>query len=666
MAFIPLIPDNTIFTPENSNFFMRTAMVSVSVLFLGYFFYSRKFRDEVSEKTGALIRNPIVISVLSFICIFIISSIFAVDKYVAFWGNIERMEGAVGFVYFFSFFVFSLLVFERKDWVWFFRLSLFTALVLLLKEFFQFFSGAVRPDSLLNNPSFLAAYLLFPMASSIIVFGDTENKFWRIFSVGIFFLAIWGIFLTQTRGTILGMVVGLVAIAVYCVFTGKNIYYKKLNLRKTAVILLIILAMFSGVFVLTRKSEVWQKVPGLARVARITEEDVTTKTRLLNINLSLNAVNPNQNGLKKLLLGWGPDNFRLAYGKYFNPKQFDYEKAWFDRAHNQALDLLVMAGVLGLLAYLAIYFFLFKVLFRNKEFSFRNIGLVFFGVAFFAHLLFLFNQITTSIPFFAVLAFSASLATSGGVVKTENNKKEIYTKIFFPLLVLFLVCVFFRNDLPAFAQMKEYGSLREKSYVQDLTIKIDSVFRPFTVAQNKIRRDFLSFTLDNYDPNNEAVVALAQEAIKESEDYAKRRPLDLQYLSFLGSTYTNQSKKLNDPELLQKGENYLREILDRAPSRSDVRYNLALNLFFQNRYEESLSDFEDIFNNDPGYISEEKDFLGVYGFFLKHFYEIRDKENLIKVANRLKKNNYAGSAVLDEIIGIINRTNTWPPINFRN
>src|ERR1035437_8392967 len=170
LAFIPLVVDNTIFTPANGNFFLRLVLVLASILFLIQFFSSQQFRNKITEKIKPVIKNPLVIAISSFIFISIISTIFAVDKYSAFWGNTERVEGLVGLIYFFSFFVSSLLIFEKKDWLWFFKLSLFVSSALLIKEFIEFFSGQGRPNSFIGNPAFLAGYLLFSRFSAIIVF----------------------------------------------------------------------------------------------------------------------------------------------------------------------------------------------------------------------------------------------------------------------------------------------------------------------------------------------------------------------------------------------------------------------------------------------------------------------------------------------------------------
>ena len=364
LAFIPLISDDTIFSPNNSNFFMRSFLILASLMFLIQFLSSKFFRNNIIEKLRNILGHPLTISILAFVSISIISTIFALDKYTAFWGNTERAEGLVGIIYFFSFFILSLLIFEKKDWLWFFKLSLFTSFILLGKEFIQFSSG-IGITSFVGNSAFLAGYLLFSIFCSIILFSESESKFFRYFSVVMAILSFLGIFIAANRGTIIGLIVGFFSILIYGIFKGKNISYRKFNFRKISVILLCCFFIFSAVFISTRNNGVWQNVPGLRRIAAIGTENDTTQTRLIVSKLSLQAVNPIQNGLRKFLIGWGPENFSIAYGQYYNPKQFDYEKRWFNRAHNEFLDRLVTIGILGLFSILSIYFFLLKFIFKR-------------------------------------------------------------------------------------------------------------------------------------------------------------------------------------------------------------------------------------------------------------------------------------------------------------
>ncbi len=609
LCLTPLIIDKSVFFPyvAGENFFVRCLLVLAGLLFLISFFVLKEWRKEVIERTKKLIRNPLILSILAFVFILIVSTIFAVDKYTAFWGNIERGEGLVGFVYLFSFFVFSLFLFEKKDWLTFFKLNMFVSLVVLGREFIQFFSGMSRPGSFLENPTFLAGYLLFIIFFSITIFyetiqleilrarkGNLSLTGWKYFSVLVFILSIFGIFITETRGTLAGLGLGFVAILIYFIFKKAG------NFRKISIIILSVLIVFSAVFLATRRSDVWQKIPGVNRVAQVGIGDSTTSTRLLLEKTSLQAVNPVKNNLSKFLVGFGPDNYILAYEKYFNAVQFNFETTWFDRAHNELLDRLVMNGILGLLVYLLIWFFFFKTVLKKKN-SPSLWGTLFLGMAFFVHLLFVFDLTITTILFFAIIGFIL-VETESSETKVVKKAEQIETSkgvmisnsIFFSVLVLFLIFVFLKNDLPEYFQMHQYFSFIKQGNPANFFNYENSLFEPFTAGQENIRDNLLVVTSQYHNTNNPEMLQLFNLATAEGEEYLAKKPQDVRFMIDLASAYGNKGKDINNLLYIGKCEQYFRTALSFSPDRPDLNYSLGLALLYEKKYGEAYIYFEKV------------------------------------------------------------------------
>jgi hypothetical protein len=167
----------------------------------------------------------------------------------------------------------------------------------------------------------------------------------------------------------------------------------------------LLLFVSGGAFVATRQSSLWQKIPGLNRLAVISLKDNTTVSRILTAKVALRSVDPREKNIDKLLLGWGPENFLIAWNKYYDPDIFQYDSASLDRAHNKVLDVLVMNGIFGMISYLAIWFFAFKrLLAKGGQIKYQS-ALLFFGVSYFVQNLFVFDSIVTYTPFFAFLSF---------------------------------------------------------------------------------------------------------------------------------------------------------------------------------------------------------------------------------------------------------------------
>lgn len=71
------------------------------------------------------------------------------------------------------------------------------------------------------------------------------------------------------------------------------------------------------------------------------------------------------------LLGWGPENFRIAFEHHFDNRLYESAnlgEVWFDRAHNIFLDALVSIGIIGFVAgVLAILAFIWIVIHATRR-----------------------------------------------------------------------------------------------------------------------------------------------------------------------------------------------------------------------------------------------------------------------------------------------------------
>jgi O-antigen ligase len=63
---------------------------------------------------------------------------------------------------------------------------------------------------------------------------------------------------------------------------------------------------------------------------------------------------------KKPIFGWGPENFDTAFGSVLTASDFDLKNVRVDRAHNIILDILANTGLVGLLIWITLFYWLFK------------------------------------------------------------------------------------------------------------------------------------------------------------------------------------------------------------------------------------------------------------------------------------------------------------------
>ena len=124
---------------------------------------------------------------------------------------------------------------------------------------------------------------------------------------------------------------------------------------------------------------------------------------------------------------------------------------WFDRAHNIFLDWAIAGGLLGLLAYLSLYFaLLISVWRRDKELSHLDRSIITgLTLAYFFHNLFVFDHLVSYIFFISLLAYVHSRTiTQSAEIKTIEDKKII--SIASPIVIIVLFAVLYVVNIKPF------------------------------------------------------------------------------------------------------------------------------------------------------------------------------------------------------------------------
>jgi len=156
-----------------------------------------------------------------------------------------------------------------------------------------------------------------------------------------------------------------------------------------------------------------RSVPPLYRIAQISIADTTSRTRLLGWEIAYRAF------LARPLLGWGPENFSIAFNQFYNPALLAYSQSetWFDRPHNILLEMAVNAGILGFIMYLGIFGAATTVAWKN--FNARESALVIGGLgAYLGQNLFIFDTPNSLLLFFLLLA----------LVESDTQRQETWDK----------------------------------------------------------------------------------------------------------------------------------------------------------------------------------------------------------------------------------------------
>ncbi len=656
VALTPLIYTNKTFYPFilAKTVFFR-GLVEIALFFALVYVIAKVFYKKplVFPNFKKYLKNPLIIFLSIFFISIILSTIFAVDKYAAFWGTLERGGGFWGEIHYYIFFVLALALFAKRDWRTFFKISSIVGLLMIFYGFLQYFGfvnwpfaleGQPRPGSFVGNSSFFGAYLFFVLAFSILLIFLEKTHFWRFFGFLVGFLSLIMIFLTATRGAIFGLGIGVLSLLIFFTFSKRqsgNQNSKKIRIISFGLLILFILS--AVIFVATRTSSFWQNIQGLNRLARpnlIDPNDGSVQARLMAWQSGFTAFR------ERPIFGWGIDNYFLIWNKYYNPANSFSGETWLDRAHNKLVDVLVMQGLFGAVVYLGFYFALLYVLFKKRPLGNASPFIAAILISYFIQNLFLFDEINSYLFFFAITAFvivmtvnvetegefSSDTKTENALVPSEisNIKKTIFYIFGFGICVLILFCFYFYNFIP-YRQGRDilFAQGGQKDFVKTQLIRS---FYPSNFVQPSIRGYITDFYYQNQPHIFESddfkmLQTTVLDSLNEVIDFGPRDPR-----FYIRKSQILDLMAIKDPALYLESEKAARNASELAPNRQEVRYPLALSLAKQDRFDEAIALARETIALSPNVARPH--------YYLALFLSSRDiKKNRVEILDELDKVN---------------------------
>lgn len=444
--FVPLIVAAPLFFPfiTGKNFAFR---IIVEVIFACWLLLA------IREPSFRPKRSLFLWGVGAFLIIVFLADLFGEGPFKAFWSNFERMEGYITLLHLGAYFLVAASVLNTEKW-WnrFFATSVGVSAFLGIYGVLQLAGkivinqGGARLDGTFGNAAYFAGYMLFHIFITIfLIFRHRVSLPFKWLYGGAIFLQVTILYYTATRGAGLGLVCGLLlALLLVAIFEKQN---RRLRLSVGAS--LIVLFLLVGGLYAARESTFVKGNSTLNRFASISLEKAGTRFMVWGMAWE---------GFKERpVLGWGQEGFNYVFNKYYNPKMWSQEQ-WFDRTHNIFFDWLIAAGLLGLISYLSLFFFLLWYLWKGKTedgtvpFSLMEksvlTGLLF---AYFVHNFFVFDNLISYILFFSLIAYLHARFGKAIPVLSESKewKSEQVQYISASILIVALVGgIYFLNVRP--------------------------------------------------------------------------------------------------------------------------------------------------------------------------------------------------------------------------
>lgn len=299
-------------------------------LWLVFVFKFPKFRPKKSLITWGL---------LAYLAALLLSLVVSVDRNLSFWGDSERMLGIFQVTHFFAFYFILITAFRSwHDWKMLFMFSVAVAAVESLLAL-----NSPQHYGTLGNTSYVSAYLIFNMFFAAILFVRAGRSRWRWSYILAIVLMLPAFILSKTSGAIIGFGAGILLFIFLCGLFQPSRKMKRLTLGIFSVLLIAL------IFVFSQMNAPWfQKNTALRN---LTFQKNTFQTRLVSWRGAAKDFSSHP------LLGVGYGNYSIIFDRQFDSKFYDYGRGetYFDRAHNNLIEIVSTTGLVGLVAYLSIF-----------------------------------------------------------------------------------------------------------------------------------------------------------------------------------------------------------------------------------------------------------------------------------------------------------------------
>ena len=547
----------------------------------------------------------VFISVTSFVVVASLAAIFGENPYRSFWSNYERMDGLINLLHLFAyFFIMTSVLVKEKIWAWYMHTTLGVATIISIISLLQFTGKAVisqsttRIDATFGNATYLAIYMLFHIFIALYFLARRDLKIWhRALYGGLIVLFGFILYHTATRGAILGLFGGLLLTFILSIFNTTG------RIRRWSIGVMVLILAIAGTFYLARDSEFVRRSPTLVRFSDISLRDSTTKTRFIIWEMSLRGA------AEHPILGWGPENYNIVFNKYYDPRLHSQE-TWFDRAHNVFLDWLVAGGILGLLFYLSIFFATFWTIWKRAS-SISPLQKSVLTGLFLGYLfqnLFVFDNLTSYVLFFIMVAFVQSLADKEINFLPIRRFREFGANlrdrlhVFQPIMVV-LVIIFFSfivytaNVKPIMANNLMLRSLYPRSISTEKLNTLKHIFDLETFGSMEAREQLIfSLTelrnIANLDQN--LMIQYLDLGLSQMLLQLKRTENDARHQLFMGSFLHAYGK--TDEALI-----YYQNALKLSPKKQLIYNSITRVYLDKGNFPEALKYSKESFELDKSY-----------------------------------------------------------------
>lgn len=293
------------------------------------------------QKTTTQPNKKLISSVIIFFIVMISASVLGIDWQKSLWGNYYREDGLLTYLHLVSLFIF-LSLYWKNSWkkAVLYVICLGSFLSSLWSTYLGFRLFVLKDATthnwqgtiggFFNQPNFLAGYLLVTLPFLIYFYEKSLLKKDKILWLGAISLQIIAIILTYSWAGVMGIFIILII---------NNLLFSQNKLKKYLSLIILVVILTGIIFTYFSYRE---------------KSFVAESRSRIYTKVFLGA-------LKRPFLGWGWANVDYAFQEVAWPIEFDHD-IYVDKAHSMILEVFATTGIVGLIIYLLMIFYLLKTI----------------------------------------------------------------------------------------------------------------------------------------------------------------------------------------------------------------------------------------------------------------------------------------------------------------
>lgn len=635
IPFLTLYVENDFFFPfiTGKNFGFRILVEIAFASWVVLALYDKTYRPKFSWVLAAF---------GALIVIMFFANLFGEYAPKSFWSNFERMDGYVTLVHVFLFFITAGSALKTKvHWKWFLHTSLLAAFLVGLYGLGQYsgvIEGRSRIDSRLGNAAYMAIYMLFHIFIALWFLVESKTNTHR--AVYGLLVVMFGFLLvgTATRGTAVGLIVGLAVMATYIGLFGAH--FKQF--RRVSIGLVFFLVLGVGGLFAGKESDFVQNNNHLRRIANISVDDLTVRFTIWGMAYE---------GVKERpLLGWGQGNFNYVFNEQYNPALYAQEQ-WFDRVHNILFDWLIAGGILGTIAYFSIFFACLYYLFvrplfmKDETFDVLERGVLIGLLAgYLTHNLVVFDNIVSYMFFGMILGFiHYRVGREIPAVMKPTIDRRLVSQIATPVAMAAVVATIYFVHAPGIGVAGDIiDALRTNDPVERLEYYDKALNRDSFANQEVVEQ--LAQQAINISRNQNIPQDVREAYIQRTELEALRmieeKPGDARLHVFLGSFY----RSMGTQEALVAAREQFKIARQLSPNKQSIITQQASIEYGFEDYEAGLEFFKEAYELDTNN-KEAQELYAAGQFYVGNIEAGRALLETSEMKRRAAQNDFVVSAV---------------------